>query len=121
MREMYSDVLLKAPLPSDGLTAGAREVEVHVHTQGRFRRQPLPTGLPPCEGRDQADCGSSPTTASGQLTTGQGVQRAPNRATAQLENVGVDHGRCHVRVPKEFLRRANVASRPQQVGGETVA
>lgn len=29
MREMYSDVLLKVPLPSDGLTAGARGLLVH--------------------------------------------------------------------------------------------
>lgn len=34
MREMYSDVLLKVPLPSDGLTAGAHGVVVHVHGQG---------------------------------------------------------------------------------------
>lgn len=57
---MYSDVLLKVPLPSNGLPAGARGVVVHVHTQGRFRRQPLPTGLPPCEGRDQAGQSHSP-------------------------------------------------------------
>lgn len=30
MREMYSDVLLKVPLPSDGLTAGARGFLIHV-------------------------------------------------------------------------------------------
>lgn len=34
MRELYSDVLLKVPLPSNALTAGARGVVVHVHAQG---------------------------------------------------------------------------------------
>lgn len=34
VREMYSDVLLKVPLPSDGLTAGAHGVVVHVLGQG---------------------------------------------------------------------------------------
>lgn len=34
MRELYSDVLLKVPRPSNGLTAGARGVVVHVHAQG---------------------------------------------------------------------------------------
>lgn len=34
MREMYSDVVLKVPLPSDELPVGARGVVVHVHVQG---------------------------------------------------------------------------------------
>lgn len=34
VRELYSDVQLKVPLPSNGLTAGARGVVVHVHAQG---------------------------------------------------------------------------------------
>lgn len=34
MREMYSDVVLKVPLPLNALAAGARGVVVHVHVQG---------------------------------------------------------------------------------------
>lgn len=34
MREMYSDVVLKVPLPSNGLVAGDRGVVVHVHGNG---------------------------------------------------------------------------------------
>lgn len=34
MREMYSDVVLKVPLPSNGLAVGARGVVVHVHGEG---------------------------------------------------------------------------------------
>jgi hypothetical protein len=34
VRELHSDVLLKVPLPSNGLPAGARGVVVHVHAQG---------------------------------------------------------------------------------------
>lgn len=34
MREKYSDVVLKVPLPSDELPVGARGVVVYVHGQG---------------------------------------------------------------------------------------
>lgn len=48
------------------------------------------------------------------------IQRANHLARHGLKNVGIDHGRFHVVMPKQFLDRPYVVSHLQQMGRITV-
>jgi len=49
------------------------------------------------------------------------IQRTANPAPTAIHHMGVDHGRGHVAVAQQFLHRADVVTRLQQVGSEGVA
>lgn len=51
----------------------------------------------------------------------QCIQRAGRAARRHLEHMGVDHGGAHVRVPQQFLHRADVRARLQQMRREGMA
>lgn len=51
----------------------------------------------------------------------QPVEGTDHAAAAFVQHVGVNHGGRHVRVPEQFLHRADVVAAFQQVGGEGMA
>ena len=51
----------------------------------------------------------------------QGVQRAGGSSGSYFQDMGIDHRRAHVRMPQQFLHRADVGARLQQVRGKAVA
>ena len=47
------------------------------------------------------------------------IQRAAHRAAAQIQDVGVDHRRGHIRVAEQVLHGADVVAVLQKVSGTT--
>src|SRR6185437_8367101 len=53
-------------------------------------------------------------------TRAQHVARTSDRTTAAIQYVRVEHGRAHIAVAKQFLNRANVVARLEQMRREAV-
>src|SRR5580704_16899015 len=68
-----------------------------------------------------AECGMAAEGRKARLFSNQSVQRAfdPHRTLAQ--DMRVKHRGPNVRVPQQFLNRADIVARLQKMGGETVA
>lgn len=49
------------------------------------------------------------------------IQRAYNSATAPVEHMRVDHGRRQIGMTKQFLNRADIRTRFEQMRGKAVA
>ena len=65
-----------------------------------------------------ARSGSSPVSASELPGDWQCVQRTSHCAAANLEHMGVNHGRRYVGVAEQVLHGPNIAARLQEVGRE---
>ena len=51
----------------------------------------------------------------------QAIQGADHAARPAIQDMGIDHGGTHAGMPQQFLHRANVLTRFQQVGGKGMA
>lgn len=50
----------------------------------------------------------------------KGVQRAGGSSGSDFQDMGIDRRRAHIRMPLQFLHRAHVGARLQQVRGKAV-
>ena len=55
------------------------------------------------------------------LEPGEAIDGAFYPRAGAFEDVGVDHGRADIAVAEQFLNRADVDARLEEVGGERVA